>query len=88
MVHLRVRAHLGLYVAHSFANLPFIRPFHAAVGILTTRMLLNIRKATATEVDGTLVAYSDEYRASSTRRNLNESTLPPLRFGELSVERF
>jgi hypothetical protein len=26
-----------------------IRPFHAAVGIMTTRMLINLRKATSTD---------------------------------------
>ncbi|KAF7321149.1 hypothetical protein HMN09_00203000 [Mycena chlorophos] len=35
-------------------------PFHAAIGILTTRMLLNLRKATAFEIEGTTARDDDD----------------------------
>ncbi|KAJ7199752.1 hypothetical protein GGX14DRAFT_524978 [Mycena pura] len=37
-------------------------PFHAAVGIMTTRMLINLRKATAKDVVGDLMTNTDDNR--------------------------
>nr|GAT47985.1 predicted protein [Mycena chlorophos] len=45
-------------------------PFHAAVGILTTRMLLNLRKATAFEIEGT-TARDDDDSEVDTRRPMS-----------------
>lgn len=46
MVQLRVRRSLLSIHPHLISS----RPFHAAVGIMTTRMLINLRKFTAVDM--------------------------------------
>lgn len=56
------------------------RPFHAAIGITTTRMLLNVRKATAEDVTRT----GDD--SISSFRGTMFSTLPPVMYLDTRLE--